>query len=54
MLYDHNEGITATLLYKNLYLFILLGVKASVVCERLTDRGRQGQTAILTHNSFFS
>ena len=50
MLYTMMKEETTTLGYKSITLFILLGVKASVMWE--TDRGRQRQTALLTHNFF--
>ena len=41
-----------TLLYKNITLFILLRVKASVERERHTDGRRRMETATVTHNFF--
>ena len=49
-----DEGRTTTLRYKNITLFILLGVKASVVCERQIERGQQRQTVILTDKFIYS
>ena len=61
LLYRHNEWIcrdrwrmTITLGYINIILFILLGVKASVVWDRKMDRGWWIETVILTYNFFFS
>ena len=50
LFYTHDEWRTTTLSYKNITLFLLFGVKASVVWERQMDWGRQRQTVILTHN----
>ena len=46
--------ISMTLLHKNITLFILLGVKASVVWDWQTDKRRRIQTSILTQKFFSS
>ena len=47
-----DEGGTITLNYKNITLFILLGVKASVVYESDGDRDKR-QISIMTNNFFW-
>ena len=46
------SGRNTTFRCKIITLFILLGVKVSMVCVRQKDRGRRMEIAILTHNLF--
>ena len=48
------EGRTKMLDYITLTIYSWLGSKLLWVCERQINEGRQRQTAILTHNFFFS
>ena len=48
----HGGRMTITLRYKNITLFILLGVKASVMWEKQMDGRKRIRTAISTSNFF--